>query len=288
LNDEPSLPPSFQHQPSAIGPGSPPAPTISTHIACISCGYDLVGLSETTVCPECAQPVVRSLNQGLLGSLPTEHLQRFARGGALVEWGLVIFGVSIPLMLFQIEPARSTAAVVLRSAITMFGFLGVVLSAWGWWCLTSPKGEIWTGRLASRARLIRGATLVVLLAESVCTALKLGGLHAMPWLVTPIGVSWRFDVYGWAYYIGHIAAIVRYFASITLIREFAKLLPAPKLDSQAVNAGIAIPLLTVLGCPLLFIGPIIAWALYLGVVDSLRWHLRTLVRQNLVRSERLG
>ena len=57
--------------------GSRPAPR------CISCGYDLHGLTVEAKCPECATPVWNSLG----------HTQRFRPARSAMIWGIVALGL---------------------------------------------------------------------------------------------------------------------------------------------------------------------------------------------------
>lgn len=82
---------------------------------------------------------------------------------------------------------------------------------------------------------------------------------------------------GASFYLVQLACVVRFFASITLLREYARRVPSRSIESAAKALKFALPLLMVPGFLLCGLGPIIAWALYLGLVSDLRFALKRLV-----------
>lgn len=73
-------------------PDPNPHPTVVYPLSCVGCGYDLFGLPEGGVCPECGVDIGRSISgDHLLGSSKA-HRQRLERGarralaGAWVAW----------------------------------------------------------------------------------------------------------------------------------------------------------------------------------------------------------
>lgn len=56
-------------------------------IECVSCGYSLEGLEVDGECPECAEPVSRSVRGELLLNLPLDTLKSVHHGTLLVSAG---------------------------------------------------------------------------------------------------------------------------------------------------------------------------------------------------------
>jgi hypothetical protein len=70
---------------------------------CIRCGYDLAGLADDGVCPECALAVQRSRNRShLLRSADQQWLVRIRRGLADTELAMTTLWVGIVALLFLV------------------------------------------------------------------------------------------------------------------------------------------------------------------------------------------
>jgi hypothetical protein len=271
-------------QPENLDPVPPPSglasafarPTISTHPPCVKCGYDLQGLLLDGVCPECGEAVRSSLSIETLGHLPPEQLKALRRGAACVQWGVVVFGVSVPLAFMRSEatPTGSGWIVVILLVAAHVG--SVVLSAIGWWMLTQPRGPWWTGAVAKRGGHIRVLTMVVVVADSLRGVMLLMGEGTFPIGVFRIiqgGNPW--DIANMAaFFVAGLAALARLYLSTSLILDYAKRMPSMQLAKQARNARVAVPIVGILGAALCGLGPVIAWALYLGLIDNFRWSLK--------------
>lgn len=255
-------------------------PTISTHPPCVRCGYDLAGLVRDGLCPECGEPVKHSLDVELLGHLPGEQIAQLRRAATCVQWGVVIFGIAIPLSMLPEMLRGSGYSAAATLAVVVVRAIGVALTSYGWWQMTEPRGPWWVGSVARTGRVIRGATAVVLGFDVVRFVLTFMGLEVYPWA----GI-WRLSIHSLlptgntlAFYVVQIAGAVRFFASISLIRTYAKRIPSPQLHSQAKGVGIAVPTVGAIGAVACGVGPIVAWALYLGLIDNFRWCVKLVER----------
>src|SRR5690606_20699256 len=117
---------------SAMAEPRQPAATIP----CLICGYDLSGLPEEGVCPECAAPAGPSFRKNLFELTGTRHGRRVVRGLQLARdaaWaGLICFAAFI------------LAAMTDSVLLTLIGG-GVVIAApvfvAGWWIATGRGGS---------------------------------------------------------------------------------------------------------------------------------------------------
>jgi hypothetical protein len=67
-------------------------------LPCVGCGYDLVGLAEDGVCPECGVAIGRSVSGDHLFASSKEYREKLARGARLAVWGAWAGWVSLGLL----------------------------------------------------------------------------------------------------------------------------------------------------------------------------------------------
>lgn len=166
-------------------PGHPhPHPAVAYPLPCVGCGYELIGLAEAGVCPECGVAIGRSISGDHLLASAAEHRRLLLRGaraahaGAIVGWGAL---------------AISAAAYALSASLPVAGWFALLpmcaamaLTGWGWADLTreDPEGlgraEAGGGGPALALRLWAlvaiGAALCV---ATTGTAMLLVGRHFM-------------------------------------------------------------------------------------------------------------
>lgn len=125
-------------------------------LTCVECAYDLVGLPQEGVCPECGKPVLHSTRRGLLRHEPISWLDPVVRGASLrlhaVRVGLfaVLAGVALVAVAVVLDALGVAIASpeVERSvgnvfAMTVIGVIAVA-AAWyarGIWLITTPKAD---------------------------------------------------------------------------------------------------------------------------------------------------
>ncbi len=242
----------------------------------MKCGYDLQGLPLDGVCPECGEAVRNSISIELLGHLPLEQLKALRRGAAYVQWGVVVFGVSVPLAFMRPAAVPMGAGWIGAILPVAAHVSSVVLTAIGWWILTERRGPWWTGTIERRGNHIRILTMVVVVMESLRGVLMLTGGDAFPLGVYRNflgGDAWRIANTS-AFLVAGLAGLGRFFLSTTLILDYAKRMPSTQLTKQARSARIIVPTVGIVGAVLCGIGPVIVWALYLGLINNFRWSLK--------------
>lgn len=116
-----------------------PAPAVAYPLRCVGCGYDLIGLAEDGVCPECGVPIGRSVSGDHLSSSRARYRRVLARGAAAAHAGAVVAwaGLAAGATGYALAGSRPIAAwmAVVPMAATM------LLSSWGWLQLTTPDPD---------------------------------------------------------------------------------------------------------------------------------------------------
>lgn len=173
--------------PHTEGEPNPAASTAAIYVGhhwrrCLFCGYSLLGLSDDARCPECAEPVSRSVALSL-ASQPPGTLRRLQQGAlcVLVAVGLQLLvggmtGFAPMLLLAPMLGGDPVVFIILAAAFGLFGLALQVAIAWGYWRLTSAlHGDAprdWVApRLRSSIRVMTVAMLVLVLMMLGCGAL---------------------------------------------------------------------------------------------------------------------
>ena len=245
--------------------------------ACINCGYDLAGLPRAGLCPECGTLVAQSYAPDLLENRSVEFLLQLRTGltmvvtGILCSVGLMLILVAIGIVIDLASQPSGVAPAWDGSAQLVGQFLGLgfsVLVLLGWWKVTTPDPSRTGVGLDVRPRqVIRIAVVLQVTGESVgliaSALLSLSPESRMALEIGAITVS----------LIGGIAWIVQFFAAMLYLQWLARRVPDTKLYNDAKRFMWLGPLLYVVGCFLLGLGPIVALVLYLIMLFTLRKHL---------------
>ncbi len=159
--DEP--PPAAPKAPSLVVVGSRP---------CLSCGYDLQGLSTEGLCPECGAPVARSLKGNLLEFAAPEYLRTLNLGAVLIIWGAfapLLAGGILVAVKAAIESDIMPGAVSGNGSEILAALLsaaGASFSFVGWFLFSRPDpGQIGADGGEKARRWVR----IMLVAEVVMT-----------------------------------------------------------------------------------------------------------------------
>lgn len=109
-----------------------PDGAIQQDVACKRCGYNLRGLREDGLCPECATPIGRSVTGDLLRFADPGWVGRVAFG-----LDLLVFGIVIALLLGCVGGA---IGVMSKSTVPLqlVGLVATAINVVGVWCMTTP------------------------------------------------------------------------------------------------------------------------------------------------------
>lgn len=131
---------------------------------CARCGYDIRGLGDQQVCPECATPVRLSRLGSLLAGAGEDSLQRLRFGARVLMWTMLA-GAVLPLMLTALmmvgmllaTSAGTALGSDLAGVVMVVSFLGLVVGgavAWalGWRAIARACED---ERLAATSPLFR-------------------------------------------------------------------------------------------------------------------------------------
>ncbi len=104
----------------------------NTH--CIGCNYDLAGLTETAVCPECALPCINSRLGDTMYNQSRPYLKRLATGTRLVMWACALAFIQAAYIVVLIATGSDWYIVSVSNLISA---LALALSIFGWFKMTS-------------------------------------------------------------------------------------------------------------------------------------------------------
>jgi len=225
---------------------TPAAPPVVPTRPCIGCGYNLHGLPDAGLCPECSTPIVFSLRRDLLRFAPSAHLRTLRRGAAiLTAWLALAVLVAI------------TAALVVTDDFGMLfdlpeyqlaGAAAIALMALGWsagWQLLAapqrpfppglaPRGERTAARVLSIIVLF-AATLWILLAAAVIFLPRSLVYQIAEFFFAAVSLG------------GGFALIAQFFAAFAYLRRLAHRVPDTRLRASASRMLVLVPACAVLG-----------------------------------------
>jgi hypothetical protein len=240
-------------------------------LTCRRCGFDLRGLPEDGVCPECAMPIARSRGIPRLSDASPEYLLWARRGAALAFVAGVGIFVELGAMI-GMDVLRALNVSIPRSydllyAIVVGGLWGANLL--GWWWLTAPDPAEEGGRRRFDVRFWVRATLV---AMTVFAAYDLVvALTALrPPRAVVLAAEWGSVVFG----------AITYFPGMLFMRNLARRVPDERLARMCGTMLWLGPLLLTVGILLLLLGPLAA----LGIMAWIQWR----AWRNLAAAERVA
>jgi hypothetical protein len=198
MGDEPP------HEPVHPPTSSVPAATTTGYPQCIGCGYDLSGVSADGRCPECAVPVVRTLQGDRLRFSPPEYLATLKQGATVTAVGVLTWLI--------LKAAAFAAALVTgrwlddpppqpHPVLSWLTGGALLVALYGWWRLGAPDPS-----LASRERTLSGRRALrclVLCAGAATVADRVLPLGAPAALSTP--AIWLLHLIAAMLYIQHLA-----------------------------------------------------------------------------------
>ncbi len=264
---------------------------------CISCSYNLMGLSKDGPCPECGTPVAHSLRDNLLINSAPEYLARIHKGVFLVQTSIIVLIVATVLTMLMSVIGVAMAPGAAGGFVTSVSFslvtagLAIVpalIGLYGWWLFSEADPRASENDRGEKPRRIVRTTVVVELALMVCSQ---AASIAMQMAVTtplrggtttpatpgaavaafPLVLTIAVGLLAGAYYI---AMAVRFFASMLYIRWLAPRLPNEKAHNRGKLMLWLGPLLCTVGMLACYIGPLVALVLYYNLLEWVRVDLK--------------
>lgn len=248
------------------------APVQVHDVPCKQCGYDLSGLSEDGVCPECGFSIELSLAEDLLENSAPAYLKVLHLGVILILTALTIKFLSILGSIihgFTVSYNGSTTTGntgIFNSIESIVDFVAALITAIGWWMFSAPD-PMFTGRADGSVsrKVVRITTIVNLGASILAIPLLFLALTSpsgmMLWLTIGIGV------------LSMIAWITGYFAGMQYLRWLSPRVPNMRVYERAKMFLWLGPLLFTVGWLCAGIGPLVGFVLY--------WNLFNWVREDL-------
>jgi hypothetical protein len=264
--EPPPLPPPISYL------STPARPDLATtDVPCISCGYNLRGLSDSGSCPECGTAVARSLMGNMLVFSGPDYVESLRRGATAVWWSLVFtivalaFTVIVQAATSSFRPGPYGSPGALDAVAALLNAAVSIAFYFGWWLLSEPDpahvGRE-TGATARRVlRVSAGACAIAnvlsTVAQLVRPALGPGSALApvMEATAATAGVG------------GLVAWIALFFTSIRYVQWLAPRIPDNDLGRSARRLMWLGPLLSILVC---VIGWIISLVLYWRLIGTIR------------------
>ncbi|MBX3379906.1 MAG: hypothetical protein KF805_07410 [Phycisphaeraceae bacterium] len=241
-----------------------PSVVVSQSQPCISCGYDLLGLSTFGQCPECATPVERSLRGDLLQYSSDEYRRALLRGVTLIMTGIALSLISFVAMF-------ALAAIFGPGASIVFAGLSLVASGAsyiGYYLYSTPDpGQLSTNKGERPRRILRVCIAISLVAGLLQIALGLFGPASVFTPASMPGSTAAFLSIATSI-AGVVAWIVQFFAALLYTRWLAPRIPNPRLFKRAKLLMWLGPVLMLGYC--LIIPPLVAMIMYYNMFSWIR------------------
>ena len=190
---------------------------ITVDLQCVSCGYNLRGLSPDRMCPECGVPVGRSRYGNLLQYSNPDWIEQLASGmkwlvaGIVLSLSAVIVAILLVMIFRSLVATRRTG----RPTLTLVRLLISVVNLIGCWKLTTPDPAATVEGITAR-QLVR-----VLLIGGLAAGLVNDGLQT----IHPL-VAWGVSL------VAAVMGDAEHFAAFTYARQLASRIPDLTLASS--------------------------------------------------------
>ena len=241
---------------------------------CKQCSYDLSGLMETGVCPECGLEIQRSLTEDYLEFSAQSYLASLHTGVILILSAIIIKLLIVLSTIALVSVAAMSQWLVVAFSIMQIGdFLASLTLAIGWWKFSSLD-PAYSGRLdgAGARKTVRIATVVTAAIVIVVLPLELfSNFSSMSMTLTIIT-----SILQW---IALIAWVTGFFAAMLYLRWLSPRFPNWKAYKRAKMMMWLGPILFTVGWLCIGLGPLIAIVLYWNMLNWVR-HDRVSTQSN--------
>ncbi len=271
---------------------------------CMACGYNLRGLPIAGTCPECAQPIRRSVPERRLRDASPRQLVTLSTGLSLIVntlfASLVLFVLRF-VYAVMVEYPPNPAPVEPHGWRMLFDFLSWAIStvsAVGYWKLTTPDPLLHAAKPPRARSLLRGCTagaavlaLLILVVQVVVETVPSVRARFAP------GAGLNLVQVGSVLFgIGTLALyLTQFFAALAYVAWLGQRVPDPVLLTraarwrwllpvlvatawlvQAAGSALAYPWHPMAWYGLASVGPGAALILYYTLLDRLRKHLKSI------------
>lgn len=261
------------------------AGVIDTSVLCITCGYDLVGLTNDDQCPECGTPAANSTRGTMLIHSSPEHTARLHKGVFIIQAAIITAIIATVLLLIVGLAVAFTSAVLSTGAqiagqVIQTGAWAAVL--YGWWLFSEPDPH-YTGKDAGDGsrKFVRVTVIIQAAVTAIAFVVGLGQIGSGSLTATSLSV---WDILAFVMMLIGLASQVAWFIASML---YLKWLGARLPDARVVKrAGLLVwlgPVLSTVGA-LILVGPLIALVLYYNLLDWVRKDLRAIRAEQSVES----
>jgi hypothetical protein len=267
----PETPP--HHDPQ--GPSNPSgAALLHLDLACVGCGYGLLGEPVDAACPQCDAPISQTVRPGDLLLANDRFLNRLRFGLQLVLGGILgQVVVTVALVVGQVvlaSPGGVVSAPTWEAVTAVAGVIVAIIIAQGWFIVTEPDAE---GRFLIGAKTEAAVVRRAVFAHAVFVGTTLLGqwLAVLPALV-PHQQSVALVVAG-ASLGAFITLCVQFFAVMAYLGHIARGTRDRALAKLVRTRTWSCPLWATVGILLFGLGPLVALVLYYNTISAVRARL---------------
>ncbi|MCG3124141.1 MAG: hypothetical protein GIKADHBN_02584 [Phycisphaerales bacterium] len=255
---------------------SPPtAALVEGDRACVKCSYNLRGLRVDGRCPECGHAVADSLRGTLLEFAAPEYVARVNSGLSLVLTAILLMIISTVLTFLGEFAGSSTGYRAEIALVTSLFALGVsAMGLVGYLRYSTPDpGFIGTERPDASRKVLRTAVIIQASISMLLVVWQSIGMAGMP-----AGPSASMAVALLLQGVGTVAWLVQFVSVMNYTNWIARRVPDHYIMKRTRLYRWLLPVLSVVGAAVFFLGPLVALIMYWNLLDRLRKHTRSIVR----------